>query len=130
MAPSNEVLVVEDDLPILQLLSAIVARNGLEPKIAHDGKGAKALLDACDYDAVLLDLLLPRLSGMDVLRHVARTNRGLLRRIIIVTGAAESLYADCEEISLVRCVVRKPFDLFQIEAPMLACHEERKLVRR
>jgi DNA-binding NtrC family response regulator len=127
MAPSNEVLVVEDDVPIQQLLSAIVSRNGLHAVVAADGRSALALLDnGGDYDAVVLDLLLPETSGMEILRHVARTRPDLLGRIIVTTAAAEALYRGVEEMGSVRCLIRKPFDLQQIEGPMMACHEERK----
>jgi DNA-binding response OmpR family regulator len=120
------VLVVEDDVPIQQLLSAIVMRNGLRAVVAADGRSALALIEKGDFDAIVLDLLLPETNGLDILRHLSREKPDLMGRIIVTTAASEALYKGNVEMELVRCVIRKPFDLGQIEGPLLECYEERQ----
>ena len=71
------VLVVEDDKPVASFL-----RKGLEAEqyavdVAEDGEQAWFLAEECDYDLILLDLNLPRIDGLDVLKQVRATKPAL-----------------------------------------------------
>jgi DNA-binding response OmpR family regulator len=70
------VLLVEDDLALGADLKASLQRTGYAADLADNGVDAEFLGDDGDYDAVILDLGLPRRPGLDVLRHWrARGNR-------------------------------------------------------
>ncbi len=69
------VLVVEDEESFVEALSVGLEREGFEVTIARDGKEALDLFDRVAPDLVLLDLMLPGISGIDVCRAVrARSN--------------------------------------------------------
>lgn len=115
------VLVVEDDDATQHLLSTLVSRHMFIPVVAGDGRSAIAALDERVYGAILLDLLLPQKNGFEVLRHIACTQAALLPRVIIITAAADPIWADCPYLDQVRTLMRKPFDVIRLENEMLAC---------
>jgi response regulator RpfG family c-di-GMP phosphodiesterase len=70
---------------------------------------------------MLLDLLLPGVQGVEILAHIAHTSPEMLSRVVIITAAAESVWKDCREVQSVRALIRKPFDLRDVESALLAC---------
>jgi two-component system response regulator RegX3 len=62
------VLVVEDEESFVDALSVGLDHEGFDVTIARDGQEAVILFDKNSYDAVLLDLMLPKMSGLDVCR--------------------------------------------------------------
>jgi two-component system response regulator RegX3 len=65
---SVRVLVVEDEESFVDALSVGLNHEGFDVTIARDGQEAVLLFDKNTYDAVLLDLMLPKMSGLDVCR--------------------------------------------------------------
>lgn len=70
MSGSPRVLVVEDEPSFVEALSAGLRREGFALDIARDGREALDRFKACKPDLVLLDVMLPRLSGLDVCREI------------------------------------------------------------
>jgi CheY-like chemotaxis protein len=81
-------LVVEDDNVTRELLRQILESEGCEVDVAPDGEKAIGLLANVEYDVVLLDIVLPRISGADVMEHLLCTQPRVLEKIIVVTGLA------------------------------------------
>ncbi|MGI9597476.1 MAG: response regulator transcription factor, partial [Acidimicrobiales bacterium] len=77
------VLVVEDEEAFIDALTIGLPREGFVVEVARDGVEALAMFDAVDPDLVLLDLMLPRISGLDVCRQL-RTKSDV--PIIMVTA--------------------------------------------
>jgi two-component system response regulator RegX3 len=69
-ASETKVLLAEDDESFVDALVIGLAREGFEVIVARDGNEALRLFDEADPDLVLLDLMLPRLSGIDVCRSI------------------------------------------------------------
>ncbi len=125
MPDHGQILIVESDPSVQALLGAIVRHTHLQPVIAADATSALMWLTAEEFDVILLDLLLPGVNGMEVLRHIADTMPRLLERIIVVTAAEESLYRDCPMVGDTRCVLPKPVDVGVLEEELLECYAER-----
>lgn len=68
----NRILIVEDEVPIAQLIEMSLARAGYQCEAVNDGCAAADKIEQNDYDLVLLDIMLPQLSGMEVLRRLRR----------------------------------------------------------
>ena len=68
------VLVVDDEEVLQDVLTTLVKREGHLPIAARSGEEALALLDREDVDLVLLDLMLPGMSGMEVLQRIRATD--------------------------------------------------------
>src|SRR5437867_13311549 len=82
----RKALIVEDDDTTRSLLHKLVESQDCDVDEARDGQQAIDLLDVSDYSLVLLDIVLPKLSGTVVMDHLFVTNPAMLERIIVVTG--------------------------------------------
>ena len=58
----NRILIVEDEVPIAQLIEMSLARAGYQCEAVNDGCAAADKIEQNDYDLVLLDIMLPRFS--------------------------------------------------------------------
>lgn len=71
----NRILVIDDDLALCELLVEYLVPEGFEVKTVNDGEqGAESALSE-EYGLVVLDVMLPRMSGFDVLRHIREKSR-------------------------------------------------------
>lgn len=121
-AHTLDVLVIEDDIPIQRLLKHLVERLGYDCECAGDGVEALTTIRSRDPRVIILDLLLPRVNGFELLRHLHDHTPEVLARIIIVTAAAQSTYAGCKEIGMTRTLLRKPIDLELLCSEIMDCH--------
>lgn len=80
------VLVVEDDTNTRETLRIILENEGCDVDVAIDGEKAVGRLAQRQYDAIVLDIALPKLSGTDVMEWIASTTPQLLSSIVVVTG--------------------------------------------
>jgi DNA-binding response OmpR family regulator len=112
---SMAVLVVDDDATVVNLVTAVLHRAGIDAEVALDGPGALQRLGRGRYRAVLSDLTMPGMSGLQLLRE-ART-RGHELPFLIMTAylPPESELALRTEPG-VAGVLRKPFDIKRLVA--------------
>ena len=88
MSARPKVLVVEDEESFVDALEIGLPREGFDVIVARDGAEALQLFDAMSPDLVLLDLMLPGLSGIDVCRQIRLRSA---TPIIMVTGKSSEL---------------------------------------
>jgi len=79
-------LVVEDDAMTRTLLAGLLESIDCDVDLAADGEEALVQLQSRDYDIVLLDIVLPKMSGIDVMESLRRDRPNTLGCIIVVTG--------------------------------------------
>ena len=79
-------LVVEDEKATRKLLRNLLEERGCDVDEAVDGQQAINLLDQHRYAVVLLDIVLPRISGTAVMDLLQKRDPAMLSRIIVVTG--------------------------------------------
>ena len=84
------VLIVEDDADINRLLYKILKKNGYAPEQAFSGTEARLLLQAGVYDLLLLDLMLPGMTGEELLDYIRRERR--LSVPVMILSAKGSLH--------------------------------------
>jgi two-component system response regulator CpxR len=65
-----KVLLIDDDRTLCELLAEYLAGEGFEVEAAHDGPGGCAQATSGTWDAVILDVMLPGMSGFDVLKRI------------------------------------------------------------
>jgi len=80
------VLVVDDEPNILVIWRRILSRQGCEIKLLPDGSEAIDVIEKWDPDVMLIDVRMPKISGLDVLQEVKR--RDLPTEVVIMTGFA------------------------------------------
>jgi two-component system, OmpR family, response regulator RegX3 len=73
--PETTVLVVEDEESFVDALTVGLTREGFGVRVARDGAEALELFDLVRPDLVLLDVMLPRISGVDVCREIRTRSR-------------------------------------------------------
>ena len=117
---SSRALVVDADLNLQVLLKVLLARAGYTVDFAADGVEGLQKLLAGIYDAILLELLLPSLSGVDVLVRLERERPHLMPHIIVVSVAQERLLQKARQFP-VHAVIRKPFDVADLLGVVRSC---------
>jgi CheY-like chemotaxis protein len=117
---SNVVLVIDDDEAIQTLMRVLLERMGFRVDIAGDGKAALQKLSEFRYSAILLDLMMPKVNGFEVVRHLRALQPEVLRRVVIFTAASEVTLKDFDA-RLVHRVIRKPFDIQTVVNAVSEC---------
>ena|ERR1041384_2119369 len=116
LVKKRNVLVVEDDENTVFLLKTLLGSRGYQVVPAWDGKQALEIVKTLDLDLVLLDLQLPRLNGLSVIRQLREDARFESLPIIIMTGyepeqfRRTAIEAGCDDFLL------KPIDLDRLTA--------------
>jgi CheY-like chemotaxis protein len=82
----RRVLVVDDDQDTLDYLSALLADNGYEVRTAANHAAALSQLEEFQADAVLMDVMMPGKSGLDLLVKLRSSPRWSDLAVIVVTG--------------------------------------------
>src|SRR2546423_1743758 len=79
-------LIVEDDATTRKLLHQLLSGAGCAVDEAADGERAIVKLSEEKYDVILLDIVLPKLSGTEVMDFLREQDAEALERVIVVTG--------------------------------------------
>lgn len=119
--PDLRVLIVDDDDGVQRLLTVIFQREGWIVLRADHGRMALDMIREHDPDVVLLDLMMPGVSGFDVLREIAASAPSMLRQILVVTAASSKLTGEAEDFGDIWRLVRKPFDIMELRAEVARC---------
>jgi DNA-binding response OmpR family regulator len=110
----GRILIVEDDPAILAGLVESLRREGYEPAAAADGEEARRRLADEAFDLVVLDLMLPKIDGLGVLRWLRQRSAALPVLILSVKGSeaekVEGLRAGADDY------LAKPFGLKELLA--------------
>ena len=111
MAVAQKILIVDDDQIIQKIYTGLFTRSGYEVEFAGDGEAAIAQLKTATPNLVLLDLFLPKINGVEVLKfiRVARANREL--PVIVFTSSYNSRYVkQAWDLGATTCVAKDHFD--------------------
>ena len=71
----KKVLVVDDEIKIVEAVVAYLENSGYQTIVAYDGEKAISLFEKTNPDLVVLDLMLPKISGEEVCKTIRRTSR-------------------------------------------------------
>jgi two-component system KDP operon response regulator KdpE len=104
----KRVLLVDDDREIVDSMDAALRERGFDVLVARDGAEAMVRAERDAPDLIVLDVVMPKRSGVAVLEHI-RSSHGRSPRIIMVTGQTEQRYKDFAESRGVDAFIDKPF---------------------
>lgn len=90
---SHRIVIVEDEAPIREAVTEVLRGAGYEPIPAADGEAGLAAARRPGVSLVLLDLLLPKLDGMDVLARLRKTHPTLPVIVLTARGTEEERVA-------------------------------------
>jgi two-component system capsular synthesis sensor histidine kinase RcsC len=108
VAPDPKILLVDDNAVVRDMLVDLVGSLGYAADAASGGAEALALFDQNRYDIVLTDLLMPGMSGWEVLAAVRQRNPRI--PVVIITGTAPTA-DDPRAAQAGVTVLRKPVDV-------------------
>lgn len=108
------ILVVEDDPDIRELLAELLEDEGYEVHMASDGVEALDELERWQPRVMLLDLMLPRVSGFEVLKRLRDGTIDQTPGSIIVLTASGASAAEATRNPRVTGLLRKPFRVDQL----------------
>jgi len=105
-----KVMVVDDEPDLVRLVEFILHKEGFEVIACSDGRTALTLLEAEKPDLIILDIMMPLMDGMEVLRQI-RSHRATSRvPVIMLTAKTASVTVDEARQLWVSDYVMKPFD--------------------
>src|SRR6266852_1502725 len=128
MSRKIRVLVVDDDSLLRKLIADQLARVEFDALPAASGKEALDILREADYDVVLLDIMMPDISGLDALREIRKLEDPpevvmLTADISLATGVEAMRHGAYDYLT-------KPATLDEMEAVIRKADEKRRLVKQ
>ncbi len=84
-----KLLVVDDDKDIVEMLQQKLTREGYDVVVAFDGEEALVKVREDNPDVILLDLMLPKLNGFEVLKEIREKHKDKWRPVIILSGQTD-----------------------------------------
>jgi len=112
MANMNKVLIIEDDETVRDVLRSFLGGKGFETTLAENGEAGIEALHAATFDIVLTDLVMPGVSGMDVLKEVMTSKN---RAPVIVMTAFGTVQTAVEAMRFGAFdYLTKPFNLEEL----------------
>lgn len=114
----GKILVVEDEKKIARVLSLELEYEGYEVKVKETGMSGLQALEEESFDLVLLDVMLPELSGLEVLRRVRKTNTATPIILITARGSVPDKVSGLDLGA--NDYITKPFDIEELLARIRA----------
>jgi DNA-binding response OmpR family regulator len=113
MKSCSNILVVEDDADINELLCNILIREGYNARGAYSGTEGKMCIEQHDYDIILVDLMLPGISGEDLICEIRK-----IKVMPIIVISAKTTQEDKINVLKIGAddFIGKPFDIYEVVA--------------
>jgi DNA-binding response OmpR family regulator len=109
-AKKKRVLLVDDDQQVLDCLQIALGERGYEVLLAHDGAEGLMRAERDAPDLIVLDMMMPKRSGIAVLDRLRRHHKSG-PRIIMMTANEERRHREFAESRGVDAYLKKPFDV-------------------
>ena len=109
------ILVVDDSDIIRELLTAQLENEGYNVKTAENGEQAIKLIDESSFDLILLDIEMPNISGIDVLRHTKQSNINTSTTVFMLTAQNDSEHVKNCIMLGAKDYILKPFNTSSIK---------------
>lgn len=112
--PPMKILIVDDDRAICDYMQTLLERDGYQVKTLSDPTGVTPALKANDYHLVILDLMMPKRDGIEVLKEIRKHDKDIA--VVIFTGypnldtAVASMKLDAVDY------IKKPFNVDEFRA--------------
>ncbi len=84
-----KILIVDDDKDVVETLRLILIKEDYEVVVAYDGEEALVKVREEDPDVILLDLMLPKLNGFEVLKEIREKYKDKWRPVIIISAKTD-----------------------------------------
>ena len=106
----RRILVADDDHSIRSLVATIVRREGLQVDAVADGGEAIDKIKEHQYAVILLDLMMPRVDGFEVIDYLSANPPGNKPVVLVITAYADQKFKQVNS-DIVSGIIRKPFEV-------------------
>lgn len=110
-------LIVEDDPAIRRLVEKLLRRHDFEIEIATDGVTAMETLQTSSFSVIVLDLMVPRANGFEVIEFLKR--EGIRTPVAVVSAVSQQALTQLD-LDVVKLVISKPFDVDEFTRAVIA----------
>lgn len=128
------IVVIDDEAAVCELIGKVLSRAGYEVDVAQSGEAGLAIFEGADISCLVVDKLLPSMTGLEVVAEVRR--RFPRTAIVLVTAHPEPFTLDAERpevvlpkpfksLAAVEEAVREALDVAERSTPPLAQLRER-----
>ncbi len=123
MTENKTVLVIDDDRIVREMVAKVLGEYGVQAVVVSDGKeGRERLLEAIPFDLILVDLIIPQMSGWDILEMIENAPERMGTPVIVITGVALSSGERRRLLERVNAVVDKnSFTLEKFRGVLESC---------
>jgi DNA-binding NtrC family response regulator len=122
------ILVVDDEESVREFFEVFLAQDGHRVRTLSDPTTALSALRDDEYHVVILDLMMPKLSGMDLLEQVRKADDDIA--IVICTGFPSIETATTSIVHEVSAYIKKPFDIEEFRGVIQRIAKKKGLVLR
>lgn len=113
---SKRILIVDDEIDLSELLSYNLQRAGYDTRLAHDGRAGLEAVESFGPDLVILDVMMPEMSGTEVAQRLRRDARTAHLPVIMLTARS----GEADELSGLSSgaddYIIKPYSMRVVEA--------------
>lgn len=118
MSSRNHVLLVDDDAEIRTSVALALGNRGYDVSTARDGNEGLALLERNEASVVILDMMMPRQSGLRVLERIRERDQARAGSrstpVIVITANAADRHRSHAELLGVKAYLHKPFEVAKL----------------
>lgn len=119
------ILVVEDDQAIRRLVTMVLKREGYHVEVAVDGVEAVLKLGVCDFDVIVLDLMMPNLDGFTFLETMSIHDPERIKKIIVTSAASPAVILERMK-GITFDLLPKPFEIADLLERVRICIANQK----
>jgi len=124
---SQKILIVDDDILVLEALRELLTSSGYEVRVASRGEEALEILDKEYFDLLILDVIMPKMTGFDLCSEVRKRDDEMSKvKIIMLTAKTQSRDPTIEEKCGCDLYLTKPIDPVKLKELIRTTLEDSK----
>ena len=127
MAQKSQILLVDDEPESCKALSQLLGQSDYQVEICHSGEQALEMIKQQPFDLIISDLVLPGISGIDVLKQVKEDSPDT--GVILITGNASTETAVEAMRAGALDYISKPFNIERLKIQVIKALEKTRLVQ-
>ena len=103
----KSILLIDDDELLCDMVAQLLELEGYSVAVAHDGRRGLEMVGQMQFDCILLDLVMPKMDGLQFMRRIAEEIPGHPPIVVISASVTNDILAEGRDFG-VRGMIRKP----------------------
>ncbi len=112
---AKRILIIEDEEIVISLLQKKLAEEGYEVLIARDGKAGLKTIREEDPDLILLDIIMPKMGGFEVMEEMTKDSRIKDIPVVVISNSGQPVEIDrAQELGAKDWLIKTEFDAQEV----------------